>query len=106
MYAWEKPFDKIVSITRAFEIKVVRKSSQLRGLYLGIMVFTERTTLFLTLISFVLMGNDLTAEVSFQLATYFNILQMTVAICFPQALIMCGETLVSIKRLEVRDTHC
>ncbi|XP_043284009.1 probable multidrug resistance-associated protein lethal(2)03659 isoform X2 [Venturia canescens] len=100
MYAWEKPFEFIVSHTRASEIGVIIKSSFIRGFYLSIMVFTERTTLFLTLASFVLMGNGLPAHVSFSLATYFNILQMTTAIWFPQALILCGEARISINRLE------
>lgn len=100
MYAWEKPFEMIVSRTRAREIGVIRQSSNIRGLYLSIMVFTERTTLFLALTSFILMGNELTAHVSFALATYFNILQMTTAIFFPQALILSGEALISIRRLE------
>ncbi|XP_024943405.1 probable multidrug resistance-associated protein lethal(2)03659 isoform X1 [Cephus cinctus] len=100
MYGWEEPFEKMVSWTRRTEIKIIRYSSYLRAFYLSIMVYTERLTLFLTLIAFILMGNTLTADVTFVLATYFNILQMTMAIFFPQAIITGGEALVSIKRLE------
>ncbi|XP_044009118.1 ATP-binding cassette sub-family C member 4-like [Aphidius gifuensis] len=100
MYAWEIPFDKIVSNIRRLEIKKISIASYCRGLYSSFMIFTERTTLFLTIITFLLMGNILTAEISFQLASYFNTLQMTTTIFFPMALIMLGETLISIKRIE------
>ncbi|XP_014467785.1 PREDICTED: multidrug resistance-associated protein 4-like [Dinoponera quadriceps] len=100
MYAWEKPFSKIVSITRALEIDKIKFSSYVRAAYVGIIVFTERLILYITLITFVLSGNRLTADVTYVLASYFNILQLTTALFFPQALIQIGETMVSINRLE------
>lgn len=100
MYAWEIPFDKIVSNIRHLEIKKISLASYCRGLYSCFMVFTERTVLFVTIITFIMMGNALTAAISFQLASYFNTLQMTTTIYFPMALIMLGETLISIKRIE------
>lgn len=102
MYAWEKPFSKIVSITRTLEIKKIKFSSYVRAAYLAIIVFTERLILYFTLIMYVLTGNELTADVTYSLATYFNILQLTTALFFPQALIFMGETMVSLNRLEVR----
>lgn len=101
MYAWEKPFSKIVSLTRKLEIKKIIFSSYVRAAYLAIIVFTERLTLYFTLITFVLIGNDLTANVTFEMSTYFNMLQLTASLFFPQALIMIGETMVSMNRLEV-----
>ncbi|XP_008553008.1 ATP-binding cassette sub-family C member 4 isoform X2 [Microplitis demolitor] len=100
MYAWEKPFNKIVSQTRYAEIKKIHSSSNVRGLYTALMVFTERTALFVTLVTFVLMGNPMKAEITFQLSSYFNILQMVVAIFFPQALILFSEAVISTKRIE------
>ncbi|XP_046428414.1 ATP-binding cassette sub-family C member 4-like [Neodiprion fabricii] len=99
MYSWEKPFELLVSKVRALEIKLIAYTSYLRGFYLSIMVFSERVTLYLTLITFVLMGNYLTADVTFVLATLFNVLQLTCAIAFPQAIIQAGETAVSLNRL-------
>ncbi|KAG5307336.1 MRP4 protein, partial [Acromyrmex insinuator] len=100
MYAWEKPFSKIVSVTRELEIKKIKFSSYVRAAYLAIIVFTERLTLYFALITFVLMGNDLTADVTYEMSTYFNMLQLTTALYFPQALIMLGESMVSLNRLE------
>nr|CAD7406039.1 unnamed protein product [Timema cristinae] len=127
MYAWEKPFEKMVALARRTEINVIRKASYLRGLNLSFMVFAERTTLFVTLASFVLMGNHITAEKPnhsreghllflhdhgepttfiadlfqvFSIAQYCSILNMTMAVASPIAMQMIAETKVSIKRLE------
>ncbi|KYN28009.1 Multidrug resistance-associated protein 4 [Trachymyrmex cornetzi] len=100
MYAWEKPFSQIVSIIRKWEIKQIKFSSYVRAAYLAIIVFTERLTVYFTLITFVLMGNNLTADVTYELSTYFNILQIIVALYFPQGLILLGESIVSFNRLE------
>ncbi|XP_071557590.1 ATP-binding cassette subfamily C member 4-like [Temnothorax nylanderi] len=100
MYAWEKPFSKIVSVIRKLEIKEIKFSSYVRATYLAIIVFTERLTLYFTLITYVLLGHDLTADVTFEMSTYFNMLQLTAALSFPQALILIGESMVSINRLE------
>ncbi|XP_046746888.1 ATP-binding cassette sub-family C member 4-like [Diprion similis] len=99
MYSWEKPFELIVSKVRALEMKLIGYTSYLRGFHLSIMIFSERVTLYLTLITFVLMGNYLTADVTFVLATLFNVLQLTCAIAFPQAVIQSAETVVSLNRL-------
>ncbi|CAK9798977.1 ATP-binding cassette sub-family C member 4 [Anthophora quadrimaculata] len=100
MYTWEKPFEKIVATIRSMEIKNIALSSYIRATYLAMVVFTTRTVLFLTLLSFVLMGNWPKAEVTFMLSTYFEVLQLTTTLMFPQSLMILGETLVSIKRLE------
>ncbi|KAG5309736.1 L259 protein, partial [Pseudoatta argentina] len=51
IYAWEKPFSQIVSITRK-EIKQIKFSSYVRAAYLAIIVFTGRLTVYFTLITF------------------------------------------------------
>lgn len=101
MYAWEKPFEKIVKAARSIEIKKIGNTSYVRAVYLALMVFTNRIILFLTLLSYVLLGYNLRPEITFMLSSYFEILQLTTTLFFPQALLMAGETLVSIKRLEV-----
>ncbi|XP_018392357.1 PREDICTED: multidrug resistance-associated protein 4-like [Cyphomyrmex costatus] len=100
MYVWEKPFSQIVSVIRKLEIKQIKYSSQMRAAYLAIIVFTERFTVYLTLITFVLLGNTLTVDVTYELSTYFNILQLVVALYLPLGLIMLGESIVSFNRLE------
>jgi ATP-binding cassette subfamily C (CFTR/MRP) protein 4 len=99
MYAWEKPFEQIIKFARKKEIDVITKSSYLRGIYLSCMVFIERTTLFLTVVCYVLLGNSITADKVFSIAQFYNLLQLAMAICYPMAITFGAETLVSIKRL-------
>lgn len=64
------------------------------------MVFTERSTLFITLLACILLGQQINASIVFSLATFFNGLQLTAAIMYPLALSFAAEGLVSVKRLE------
>ncbi|XP_069685044.1 ATP-binding cassette sub-family C member 4-like isoform X2 [Periplaneta americana] len=100
MYAWEMPFAKLVEITRRKEIQKVTLSAYLRGFYLSSMVYLERSTLFATLLAYVLMGFDITPEKVFSLAQFYNNLNQTMAIFFPSAVEYKAESAVSINRLQ------
>lgn len=76
-------------------------TSYLRGFTLATFVFTERTTLYFTIMAYVLLGNSISADKVFSMAQYFNILQLTMAILYPMAVSAVAEASVSIKRLEV-----
>lgn len=100
MYAWEKPFEHIVKLARKTEVSDLTKTSYLRGIYCSSMVYLERLTLFLTLMSYSLLGHTITADKVFSLSQFYNILQTVLAINFPMAITYGSESLVSIKRLE------
>ncbi|XP_071865797.1 ATP-binding cassette sub-family C member 4 isoform X2 [Bombus fervidus] len=100
MYTWEQPFEKLVSFVRSQEIDVLTVASYLRGFTLATFVFTERTTLYFTIMAYVLLGNTISADKVFSMAQYFNILQLTMAILYPMAVSAAAEANVSIKRLE------
>ncbi|XP_049854965.1 ATP-binding cassette sub-family C member 4-like [Schistocerca gregaria] len=100
MYAWEKPFEKMVHFARSREIRVLRGASYLRGIHCAFMVFTERTSLYITLVAYTLLGHSVTAEKVFSLAQFFNALQLCMAICYPSAVQFSAEAKVSIRRLE------
>ncbi|XP_054082256.1 ATP-binding cassette sub-family C member 4 [Zeugodacus cucurbitae] len=100
MYAWEKPFQAVVGEARRREIKQIRYASYLRGFYLSTMVFTERSTLYITIAAAVLMGNQISADIVFSAASYYNILQLVAAIWYPLAISFGAEALVSLKRVE------
>ncbi|KAG5881447.1 hypothetical protein JTB14_037665 [Gonioctena quinquepunctata] len=100
MYAWEKSFAKIVEIAREKEINVISKTSYVRGVSLSMMVFTERLSLYLTIVAFVLLGNELTSEAVFSMAQLFNTAQMYICIFYPNALATYAEAKVSVGRLE------
>lgn len=63
MYAWEIPFQKVVGEKRADELKEVRKATIIRTAFIGFMIFTERTALFITILTFILFGNSMSATV-------------------------------------------
>lgn len=100
MYAWEKPFEQVVALARKNEIKCITSASYLRGVYLSFMVFTERLTLYITLLSYSLFGFQVTADIAFPLAQMFNILQLTLAVQMPTCLSMVMEGYTSILRIE------
>ncbi|EDW66850.1 ATP-binding cassette sub-family C member 4 [Drosophila virilis] len=100
MYAWEKPFQAVVAEARRCEIQQIRYASYLRGFYLSTMVFTERSTLYITLVAAALMGQQITADFVFSAASYYNILQLVAAIWYPLAVTFGAEALVSLRRIQ------
>lgn len=101
MYSWEKPFESIVSKVRALEMRLIGFTSYLRGYHIGLILLSDRISVYLTLITFVLMGNQLTAETTFLVVGLFAALMLTCGLNFPHALTMGGETVISLKRLTV-----
>uniref|UniRef100_A0A7G3A7F5 Putative abc transporter c family member 3 n=1 Tax=Lutzomyia longipalpis TaxID=7200 RepID=A0A7G3A7F5_LUTLO len=98
-YAWEIPFQAIVAEARRREVKQIRWASYIRGIYLSTMVFTERSTLFITIAACIYLGYPITADVVFSMAQFFNILQLTAAIFYPLALSLWAEASVSVVRI-------
>ncbi|CAH1105116.1 unnamed protein product [Psylliodes chrysocephalus] len=100
MYAWEKPFEQMVKLARFAEIKDIKVASYIRGVFNGCVVFLERLALCLTVICYVLLGNDISPSIVFSLAQCFNILQFAMAIMYPMAISLGAEALISIKRIQ------
>ncbi|XP_008557311.1 ATP-binding cassette sub-family C member 4 [Microplitis demolitor] len=100
MYTWEKPFQQLVSLARKYEIDILTIMSYLRGFNYATFVFTERITLYFTIMAYVLAGNTPSADIVFSIAQHLNRLQLTMAIYCPQAISAIAESLVSVKRLE------
>lgn len=82
------------------EIDALAKTSYIRGFTVALMVFTERFSTYLTVITYVLLGNPLTSDKVFSLAQFFNTIQLYMAIFFPMAMSSLAEAIVSIRRLE------
>ncbi|KAI5634784.1 ABC transporter transmembrane region domain-containing protein [Phthorimaea operculella] len=100
MYAWEKPFEKLVHQLRKLEVKLIMRTSMIKGFSTALMVFTERFILFAAIVAFLVMGGHIRAQITFSLVQYFNLLQLACNIFFPLALAMLAESRVSIKRIE------
>ncbi|KAL6254635.1 hypothetical protein P5V15_013942 [Pogonomyrmex californicus] len=100
MYAWEKPFCAMVELARKLELRVVTKSSYIRGVYMTFNLFTTRMALYCTLISMLMFGNDLTADKIFVVSSYFNILAHTMTGMFVRGFAELAECMVAIRRLQ------
>lgn len=99
MYTWEKPFAKLVSLARRYEIKVVRGTSYVRGILLSFIMFSTRISVFASIFAFVALGNHITAEQVFVVTAFYNVLRATMTVFFPQGIGMVAEAHVSIGRL-------
>ncbi|XP_029164699.1 probable multidrug resistance-associated protein lethal(2)03659 [Nylanderia fulva] len=100
MYAWEKPFCAMVELARKLELRVVTKSSYIRGIYMTFNLFTTRMALYCTLITMLMLGNDLTADKVFVASSYFNILAQTMTGMFVRGIAELAECMVAIRRLQ------
>lgn len=100
MYAWEKPFEKIVELLRRNEMRLITRTTMIRGFSIALMVFTERFILFTALVTFVVLGGVIRADIAFSMVQYFNLLQLICSIFVPLALTALGEARVSVKRIE------
>ncbi|XP_045472553.1 ATP-binding cassette subfamily C member 4-like isoform X2 [Harmonia axyridis] len=100
MYAWEKPFAKLIKIARKKELKVIIKSSYVRGLYMTFNLFTTRAALYCTLMTMALTNQPITTSKVFVLMSYYNILAQTMSTMFVRGISEVAELLVAVKRLQ------
>lgn len=102
MYAWEKPFAKLIAHARKMELNIVRKNSYVRGLYMTFLLFTTRMAIFCTMLSIVLLSGsaELTASKVFVIAAYFNIVASTMSQMFVRGVAEIAEALVAFRRLQ------
>ncbi|ERL93625.1 hypothetical protein D910_10913 [Dendroctonus ponderosae] len=94
MYAWEKPFEKIVEFSRRKEVNMIARNSYIRGFSSALNIFVERATLYIAVISYVLLGNRITV------AQLLNTIQLYMSIFFPLAHSSYEEAKVSVRRIE------
>ncbi|XP_075236424.1 ATP-binding cassette sub-family C member 4-like [Lycorma delicatula] len=100
MYAWEKPFSKLITAARKAELDIVKKTSFLRGLYMTFNLSTTRVALFSALLAIVLSGDHLSADKVFVIAAYFGSLTQTFSGMFVRGFAEISECRVSIRRLQ------
>ncbi|KAI1307617.1 ATP-binding cassette sub-family C member 4 [Halotydeus destructor] len=100
MYAWEKPFAVVVDQARRKEVNMIRKSSYLRGLNLGLYYVAGKIIVFLILIINVNRTQKLSAEAVFVTIALINQLRIAVCLYIPYAVSMGAEAVVSLNRIE------
>ncbi|CAH1098767.1 unnamed protein product [Psylliodes chrysocephalus] len=100
MYAWEKPFEKMVKMYRSSEVSFIRKTSYVNGVLSAMGVFSERLSLYVTLVTFALAGKAITGDIVFSMAQLFSTVTQVMCIGFPRGLTFYNEAKVSIGRIE------
>ncbi|CAH2267214.1 jg2942 [Pararge aegeria aegeria] len=100
MYAWEIPFQKVVGQKRMDELKEVKTATILRTIFLGFMIFTERAAMFLTILTFILLGSNMTANIIYPLQQFINAAQINITLILPLVLSFTAELIVSLRRVQ------
>ncbi|XP_069668827.1 probable multidrug resistance-associated protein lethal(2)03659 isoform X2 [Periplaneta americana] len=100
MYAWEKPFAHLVSLARKREIQAVRTSAYTEGFLMCFSrLMSNSIAIFISIVTYVLLGNEITAEKIFVVTAYFNTLSTSMAEFLSLAIRFLGEGLASIERI-------
>lgn len=100
MYTWEDPFAKLVELARRNEVKLIRYTSVLRGVNMALFFVSSKIILFISFITYVLLGYTLDAEIVFVAITLFNAVRLLMTLFFPYGVAQMAETLISCHRLE------
>ncbi|XP_026726077.1 multidrug resistance-associated protein 4-like [Trichoplusia ni] len=100
MYAWEKPFQLVVKLARAYEMTALKKSIFVRSMFLGFMLFTERSIMFITVLTLALSGTMISATIIYPIQQFFNIIQLNVTLILPLAIASFSEMIVSCERIQ------
>ena len=100
MYSWEKPYSALIQLARKLELKVVRKNSYIRAIYMTSHTFTKKMAIACTLLAILILQEDLTAEKVFVFTAFFNNLGLTLSGYFVLSFSEIGECMVAVKRLQ------
>lgn len=102
MYAWEKPFAKLIAYARKMELKSVRITSYARGLQMILLLFTQRCALFCTMVGIVFIDGPefITAARVFAIAPFLQRASTLMSQRFSRSVGETAEVLISLKRLE------
>ncbi|KAH8238124.1 hypothetical protein KR032_006027, partial [Drosophila birchii] len=100
MYAWELPFERLIAYARQKEVNAICHGSYIKGILSSFTTFLSRASIFLSLVGYVLLGQFLTPELAFMVTAYYNVLQTTMMVFFPQAITQTAEILATIGRVQ------
>lgn len=100
MYTWEDPFANLVELAREKEVGLIRYTSILRGINMALFFVSSKVILFISFITYVLLGYTLDAEIVFVAITLFNAVRLLMTLFFPYGVAQLAETLISCARLQ------
>ncbi|CAG9854513.1 unnamed protein product [Phyllotreta striolata] len=100
MYAWEKPFAKLIALARKAEINIIKRGQYVRGIFMAFNMFNNRFALFATLATMVFQEQAITASRVYVYMSYYQILANTLAGSFVNSITQYAELMVSINRMQ------
>jgi len=100
MYTWEDPFANLVELARANEVRLIKYTSVLRGINMALFFVSSKVILFISFITYVLLGYTLDPEIVFVAITLFNAVRLLMTLFFPYGVAQLAETLISCNRLQ------
>lgn len=100
MYTWEKPFAELVARSRKLEIIEIKGASFLRGILMSFAMFGTRLSSFISIFTFIIMGNNPNAYYVFVVTSFYNSLRIVMTTQIPQGMALFGELNISIKRIQ------
>ncbi|XP_049529374.1 ATP-binding cassette sub-family C member 4-like [Anopheles darlingi] len=100
MYAWERPFAKLISQARYKELREVLKSGYLRATHMTFQLFTTRAAVLGVMLAFIALDEDISAAKVFVATSYLSNVSYTMAGMFGRGVAELGEGLVATRRLQ------
>ncbi|KAJ8929219.1 hypothetical protein NQ314_018098 [Rhamnusium bicolor] len=100
MYTWEKPFAKLVEISRRKEIQQIQATSIIRAMVMSFNLFLNRAAIYICILTYVLTGNTLNATYAYTITSFYGVLRNVVTKAFPKAVTQIAETSVSVNRIK------
>lgn len=99
MYAWEKPFAKLVDIARRNEVKWIQYRVILTSINESLYYISAKLIILICLLTLVGLGYELTAEATFVTIAMLDSLRLNMTFFFPFAVASIAELIVSCDRL-------
>ncbi|XP_050101195.1 ATP-binding cassette sub-family C member 4-like [Anopheles aquasalis] len=100
MYAWERPFAKLISQARYKELREVLKNGYLRAAHMTFQLFTTRAAVLGVMLAFIALDEDISAAKVFVASSYLSNVSYTMAGMFGRGVAELGEGLVATRRLQ------
>ncbi|XP_053947387.1 probable multidrug resistance-associated protein lethal(2)03659 [Anastrepha ludens] len=98
MYAWENSFAKLIADVRLKEVRAIKGTSYIHAA-LGCTSMISPLSVFLALVSYIYLGDSLTAKRVYTVSSYFNMLNDSMVHFWPLAITFVSEATVSAKRV-------
>ncbi|XP_018785664.1 PREDICTED: probable multidrug resistance-associated protein lethal(2)03659 [Bactrocera latifrons] len=98
MYAWENSFTKLIADIRYKEVRAIKGTSYIHAA-LSCTSMISPLSVFLALVSYIYLGDSLTAKRVYTVSSYFNMLNDSMVHFWPLAITFVSEATVSAKRV-------